>query len=273
MRAGAFRLFAAMLGLGALLWPQEPGAAALSRAEKELFLRTAKVVKIRHLAHGVTNSLRATLSDGKITHDAHIQSVDVTLAEFKTDRGSELNFKDSWKFNVAGYRLGVLLGLENIPVSVERKVAGRTSAVTWWVDDVLMDESARLAKRMGAPDPDRWNRQMAIVRIFDQLIYNTDRNLRNLLITRNWDLEMIDHTRAFRLRKEIKEPENLTRCERALLGRLRALTREDLRRELSPYLTRLEIEALLTRRDRIVEHFELRVKEKGEAAVLYDFRP
>ncbi|HWQ57320.1 MAG TPA: hypothetical protein VN442_26790 [Bryobacteraceae bacterium] len=272
MRAGGFRLFAAMLGLGALLWPQEPGAATLSRAEKEHFLRTAKVLKLRHLGRGVTNSLRATLSDGQITHDAHIQSIDVALAEFKSDRGNELNFRDCWKFNVAGYRLGVLLGLENIPVSVERKVGGRTSAVTWWVDDVLMDESARIAKQMGAPNPDRWNRQMAIVRVFDQLIYNTDRNLRNLLITTNWDLEMIDHTRAFRLRKEIRNPENLTRCERVLLGRLRALTREDLNRELRPYLTRLEIEALLTRRDRIVEHFEQRVKEKGEAAVLYEMK-
>ena len=46
--------------------------------------------------------------------------------------GTETNFKDSYLFNVAGYRLAHLLGL-NVPVSVHRKVDGKDAAVTWWV--------------------------------------------------------------------------------------------------------------------------------------------
>jgi hypothetical protein len=86
-----------------------------------------------------------------------------------------------------------------IPVSVERKVGGKTSAITWWVDDVMMDEMKRTNKKIDPPDRDIWNKQMYVVRVFDQLIYNTDRNLGNLLIDKNWRLWMIDHTRAFRL--------------------------------------------------------------------------
>jgi len=40
---------------------------------------------------------------------------------------------------------------------------------------------------------------MWVVRLFDQLIYNTDRNLGNLLIDKSWRLWMIDHTRAFKV--------------------------------------------------------------------------
>lgn len=250
-------------------WSQAPDASNPSRAAMEEFLRTAKVLKTKHLDEGVTRSMRVTLSDGKLTHDAHVQSIDTSKAEFKSDRGNELNFKDSWKFNVAAYRLGLLLGLENIPVSVERKVGGKTSAVTWWVDDVMMDESARKAKNMAAPDPGRWNAQMHIVRVFDALIYNTDRNLQNLLITKNWDLWMIDHTRAFRIRTDIRDPKSLIACDRGLLARLRELNRAGVERELKPYLTDREIGSLLARRDRIVKYFEQKVHERGEATVLY----
>lgn len=65
---------------------------------------------------------------------------------------------------------------------------------------------------------------------------------------------------------------SLIACDRNLLARMRALTREGLRRELRPYLSGTEIESLLKRRDRIVAFFEQRVKEKGEAAVLYNSR-
>jgi hypothetical protein len=254
--------------------PQEVArsAAGLSSQDKEQFLRTAKVVRSRGISKGITGTVRVTLSDGRVTHDAHIQSVDITKPEFRTDRGVELNFRDSYKFNIAAYRLARLLGLSHMtPVSVERKVAGKTSAITWWVDDVLMDESTRLKKKIDAPDPAAWNAQMHVVNVFDQLIYNTDRNLQNLLITRDWKLEMIDHSRAFRLATTLRQPEKLVRCERTLLKRMRELDEETLMRELRPYLRSMEIRALLARRDAIVQAFEAGIAAKGEAAVLYDF--
>ena len=269
----AAALLAAVLVSPSALWPQTaPGAPRLSRAEMEEFLLHAKVIRTRTVSTGVTGSQRATLTDGKLTHDAHIQSIDISRQEFRSDRDVELNFRDSYKFNIAAYRLGLLLGIENIPVSVERKVAGKTSAVTWWVDDVLMDEAARHAKNIPAPDPERWNREMHVVRVFDQLIYNTDRNLRNLLITKNWELEMIDHTRAFRIRTDLREPRNLRQCDRALLKRLQALNRDEMLRQLRPLLTRREIDAVLARRDKIVDLFQAAIREKGEGAVLYDLK-
>ena len=184
----------------------------LTLVEQEEFLKKAKVEKTKAARGGITGSLQATLSDGKITHDAHIQFIDESKSRFEGTRGVEINFRDSFKFNVAGYRLAKLLDLHMIPPSVERMYQGKAAAFTWWVDDVLMDEAGRLKKKLTAPDAEKWNEQMHVVRVFDQLIFNTDRNLGNLLITKDWDIWMIDHTRAFRTSKDLLNPKNLVKC-------------------------------------------------------------
>ena len=265
------RLFVAaviVLSSATALWPEAP---KLTFQQKEHFLRTAKVLRVRTLGEGITQSKRATLSDGKLTHDAQIQTIDEYKNVFQSATGVELNFQDSYKFNIAAYRLSRILGLDMIPPSVERRYRGTSGAFTWWLDDVLMTEKARYLKKIDPPDPDRWNRQIYIVRVFDQLIYNMDRNLGNLIITKSWNLKMIDHTRSFRLHKTLKNKKDLVRCDRQLLVALKKLNQETLMKRLRPYLTKGQIKALLARRDRIVKLFEAKIAKHGEATVLYDF--
>jgi hypothetical protein len=241
----------------------------LTRAEMEVFLRTAAILKHKELGTGVTHSIRATLSDGKIQHDAHIQQIDESKTTFQTDRGTELNFRDSWKFNIAAYRLDQILDLNMTPMSVERSALGKQSAITWWLDGTIM-EIDRKKKRLEPTNQDSWNRQMYVVRVFDQLIYNTDRKLQNLMIdAKEWRIWMIDHTRAFRMRTDLQEVKNLVKCDRKLLAGLRKLDLAALQ-ELKPYVTDQEIKGLLARRDKIVKFFDNAIAAKGEAAVLYD---
>ena len=101
---------------------------------------------------GVTGTLRATLSDGTITHDASIQTIDESMREFRSNRGTEFNFVDSWRYNVAAYRLDRLLEIGMTPPSVERNYQNKPGAFTWWVDDVLMDEGARLKDEGGGAE-------------------------------------------------------------------------------------------------------------------------
>jgi hypothetical protein len=119
-----------------------------------------------------------------------------------------------------------------------------------------MDEGARLKKKVEPPSIDAWNKEMQLVRVFDQLIYNMDRNVQNLLITNGWRIWAIDHTRAFRLHHELKTPKDIVRCDRAVLERLRQLDKRTLTQELGRYLTGYEIDALLARRDAIVALLE-----------------
>jgi hypothetical protein len=238
--------------------PAARTARALSDAEMERFLLGAKVVKTKTAAKGVTNSTQATLSDGTLTHDAHIQTVDEFKREFRSERGIEFDFRDSWSFNVAAYKLDRLIGLDMVPVSVSRSHRSARAAVTWWVDDVMMDEGGRLKKNLEAPPElaKYWYQQAYMMRMFDQLIYNTDRNLGNMLIAKDWRLWAIDHTRAFRKHTTLKTPGHVTRCERQMFEKMKALTFDLLKRELSPYLDEGQIKAILTRRDLIVARIE-----------------
>jgi hypothetical protein len=162
-----------------------------------------------------------------------------------------------------------LLGLNDIPVSVERRVEGKQAAVTWWVDDVAMDEGARRKKETNAQMSSKTAGQVHIMRVFDELISNNDRNAGNLLWDRNGDMWMIDHTRAFRLNTKLKAPKLLERVERGLLGKMRGLTPETVKGEVGNSLNKGEIEALLARRDEIVKFFEGLIAQRGEVRVLY----
>ena len=185
--------------------PAPAPAPKLTDAQIEQFLLHAKVVKTHSASKGVTASLRATLKDGTMTHDAQIQAIDEHQQQFNGSAGGvEFDFKDTWAFNVAGYRVDRLIGMNMVPVSVERKWDYHDAAFTWWIDDVVMDEQERLKRKQEPPDVVAWNQQMQMMRTFDELIANIDRNLGNLIITSDWRLWPIDHTRAFRTNHECR---------------------------------------------------------------------
>jgi len=264
---------ASFVGSVSLLAVQEGAAVArpvLTDAQMEDFLLNAQMSNMRAINKGVTNTRRATLSDGQTTHDAHIQTVDISKALFKPDKGpAEMNFKDFYGFNIAGYRLARLLGLDNVPVSVERRVQGTPAAVTWWLDGTLMDEGERRKKQPTGGLSPKTAGHIHVMRVFDELIANTDRNAGNLYWTTDGDMWMIDHTRAFRLDKKLRTPKLLERCERGLLEKMRALTAETVTGAVGDSLNKSEIEAMLARRDEIVKLFEGMIAQRGEGAILY----
>jgi hypothetical protein len=269
--------FAAVLAAAILLFTgsrpsyagQETAAqVTLTPEQMEKFLLEGKVIRKRSAGTGVTDSLRVTLSDGQITHDAHVQFVDESRALFQAGKASEVNFKDSYRFNIAGYRLGNLLGL-NVPMSVERTLEGKPAAVTWWVDDVVMDEGARVKNNRRAPDQVRFSGQIQTMRIFDELIQNRDRNQGNIVWTSDWEMWMIDHTRAFRTSPALLKPQQIERCERSLFEKLKGLTRETVTAAVGKSLLATEITPLLARRDAIVAAIEKRIAATSENAVLY----
>ena len=240
-------------------------APALSDRQIEEFLLHAKVLKTRSAKKGITGSLRATLSDGKLTHDAHIQTIDEHKQQFAgANGGVEFDFHDSWTDNISAYQIDRLIGMNMVPVSVSRRWSYSDAAYTWWLDDVMMDEQERLERKKSQeksdsaepPNTEVWNQQMQMVRTFDQLIANIDRNLGNLIITKDWRLWPIDHTRAFRTNHELKTPANVTGADRTVIARMKALDKETVRRAAGKYLTTFQIDALLARRDAILRRFD-----------------
>ena len=239
-----------------------PAVAAVTVApipadgEIERFLKDADIVSTKSTKKGVTDSLRATLSDGKLTHEAHIQNIDESKREFRTNQGVEFDFRDSWMFNIAAYKIDRLIGLNMVPVSISRSHRSTPAAFTWWIDDVLMDEGDKVKNNVEAPDRNYYLRQRAMMSLFDELISNTDRNQGNIIYTKDWRLWLIDHTRAFRKNSALKVPSHITRCDRQVFEALKALDRDKLKAEVGRQLDDGQIKSLLARRDAIVKKLE-----------------
>ena len=262
-------ILAALLWVSCTLFAVAADEPALSKEQLKQFLLTAKVTESRAATKGVTHSWRLTLSDGTITHDAHFQPVDEHKATKELGIGTEMNFVDSYKYNIAAYRLAELLGMDDmVPMYVERKWKGQSGSISWWLP-VKMDEAERYQKKKPPPDLDAWNNQMYKVRVLDALVYDTDPNLTNVLISQDWKIWRIDFTRAFRLYKDLKNPKDLVRCDRQLWEKLKALDANKLTEETHGYLTKSEVEGVMARRNKIVAQFQKMIAEKGENEVLY----
>ena len=262
-------ILAAVLCLTCQLFAVAADEQTLTKEQIKQFLLTAKVVGSRSAKKGITGTLRLTLSDGTVTHDASFQSIDEHKAVMQLAMGPELNFVDSYKYNIAAYELAELLGLDNIvPVYVERKWNGNLGSLSWWLP-VKMDEAERLKQKIAAPDADAWNNQMYKIRVLDQLVSDSDPNLTNVLIGQNWEIWRIDFTRAFRPNKDLKSPKDLVRCDRQLLEKLKALDANALTEKTNHYLNKDQIKAVMARRDKIVAQFQQMISEKGENEVLY----
>jgi hypothetical protein len=98
-------------------------------------------------------------------------------------------------------------------------------------------------------------------------VANIDRNAGNMLVDGEWNLVLIDHSRAFASDRMPFEKE-MTRIDREFFSRIKALDEASLRERVRPWLLNDgQMKGILKRRDRIVAAFEKLAREKGEMAV------
>jgi hypothetical protein len=244
----------------------------LTRAQIEDFLEHAPVIRHASLSRGTTKPSRLTLSDGALTHDAVFQGIDelVQRQEFAGGR-IELNFRDSYHFNIAAYRLAALLGIgDMVPVTVERTWNGRKGSLSWWID-WKWDELMRRKQGIDPPPElaQAYSNQVHVARVFGQLVYDTDRNQTNTLISADWKLYMVDFSRAFRSYDMLPHEESILRCSADMVAKMKALTRESVSEATAGHLEPSLVTGLLVRRDKIVARLEALAKERGEKAVLF----
>ena len=242
----------------------------------EEILKTGEIVSTQKIPVGITRPRKLVLAhEGRQVH-ASFKNIDLTEHK-RRDRGPGGNtlyieWRDWYGYDIAAYRLDRLLGLYRVPPTVERRDGSETGAVSIWLEGTL-PERVRQGREIPPPEYARFNQQKQILRLFDNLIANRDSNLGNILIDSNWRLWFIDFSRSFGTSKELIYPEQVTHCDRLVLEALRNLDREAVVEELDEFLTVFEIDALMARRDKLIEHIESRIAELGEELVLFDNRP
>ena len=106
--------------------------------------------------------------------------------------------------------------------------------------------------------------------VFDNLINNVDRNQSNIVIDKDWNLWLIDHTRSFAMDSTLPAPDKVSRCSRSLWDAIIQLDEGLVRESLAPLLRGAEVDAFFERRKEIIEILENRVAEVGESKVFYD---
>ena len=232
-------------------------------SELENFLLKAEFVEAKTLSVGITGPKKVTLVlDGQTRYGVW-KTVDEYKGLMKFDGGRvDVDFQDSWKSEIAAYEIDKIIGLRMVPATVERTYKGDKGSLQFWVDS-LMTEAEHKKTKAKPPNPVLFNELMYKTRLFDNLVYNTDRNLGNLLITKDWELILIDHSRAFRPQSMLKSPKDLELFSRSMLEGIGKLTLENLTEKTGKYLPKPQIQGLLKRRDADSRSSEKVCRRKG----------
>jgi len=247
-----------------------------SNEEVEEFLRTAEIVSRERVGSGLNNPLKVLLEkDGIRMHaifrDVHVERSQMPLRDGRTS----FFFRDDAIFECAAYELAKLLGLDTVPPAVERRIRGQKGTLQAWVENVSTEKAMREKTDVpptGGINRWRWIMQRQNIYIFDNLIYNEDRNTGNILIESDWKLWMIDHTRGFRRWKELLNPEQVQFAERSLWEKLHTLDETVVRAKLKDFLKPAEINGLIKRKGLLVDHIQKLIDERGERDVLFTMR-
>lgn len=222
----------------------------------EQYMLDAPVQKLEAVPIGVTKPQRAVFEPGGLVRRAAWKPLAPSY------RGG---FRESYKAEIAAYKLDRLLDLRMVPPVIERKISRVTGAMVLWIENTHPWD---VKQPPVSPDPE-WSHRVSRMRLFDQLVANTDRNAGNLLYDDDWHLFLIDHSRAFTERKDLKGLAVPARIDRKFWNRIDALTAEELETALSGWLSKGELAAMLARREKMREQVKSMVATRGESAVFF----
>lgn len=243
------------------------------RAKWEEFLKTAEITGQEQMRgrEAVTNPWKLTLEKDGIIRNAL----------WKNPEGRQKGFLEGWEWEIAAYRLDKHLGLNMVPPTVEKRFQGNRGSCQLWIDAwISLKDKYEQNIKIPSYKVFYWNRALFLQRAFDNLIANDDRHQNQYLITKDWRMILIDHSRSFRTTKKFTKkliydekykegPRLMKQLPRAFYEKLKALNSELIKNMVGEYLTDKEIEAVLIRKDLIIKWLDKRIKKLGEDKVLY----
>jgi hypothetical protein len=221
-------------------------------ADFERALVENRVTGLEDLPVGVTNPVRGSL-------DPPTPAARFTWKPLAP--GYRRGFRESYKAEIAAYRLDQLLGLGMVPPVVERTIDGVDGAAVYWIENMKTWETVN-GPRGREPE---WSRQLSRMKMFDLLIANIDRNKGNLGYDPDWHLFLIDHSRALIDKKDLKGLPQLTFVDRTLWDKMAALTFDSLKAALRGLVSDGDLKALLVRRDKMAATIAGMVKKRGQS--------
>lgn len=239
---------------------------SIDREGLEKFLRNADIVSIDRERGRRTESWEIELIEDGVRRKGFFKLTD--------RQRPHPSGGDSYRYVIAAYELNKILELNLVPPTVERKIKRDKGSLMLFLDPPVLSESERVQKNLDPPDPEKFEQEMAAINVFEHLIFfpclcnQTDPD--NILIEtdKNWKVWMVDLSTAFAPANRLIRDCPLGGCPKELFEKLIDLDENAVKTRLKPYLTDEELNALMVRKDLIIEMIKELIQEKGEAAVL-----
>ncbi len=240
----------------------------LPNEQIEKFLEEAEVTESRKVTRGEQHAELCEMKGNDLKMRAIFKDVEEGPAT------EERSNPARYQHEIAAYWLDQRLELDMVPVAIPRKhtETGKEGCLR-----VLLERATDLVsiKKMGnleeasrdeiiqavamefGVDEAELRHQVTEARVFDALIGNHDRQDEDKLFDASKShVALTDHERAFSLSTEIDSESLLNPCDAvdgSLEHGLRSLDRDELQSNLGDYLSEAQIDALLTRRDKLIE--------------------
>ncbi len=236
--------------------PQGPKTAA----ETERFLLNATAAAIVQGGAGRTEPWRVRLELDGVTR----------WAQFKyMDRPRPNPIPDCYKYELAAYKLSNYLDLGFVPPVVERTINKYPGSLQIFVDNAFR-ETDRRNQNIKLKDAEAFNRALADLRVFINLVSDSCQNDRDILIQRDTErVFRVDFSEAFAPKDGAVPGCEILRCSRSLYHKLLNWNEDDVRSLLSPYLSQEELRALQARLGAVIWMIKRQVEIHGESAVLF----
>lgn len=243
---------------------------ANSDDDLEACLTTGKILKRSEELVGITRPLKVEVECDGTKREAVFKSLDERrMGRTRLESGDvEFNFSDSFRYERAAYLLDRQLGLDMVPVAVLGRHKGNDGVLVAWIPNAVHEN--KVTTSFDGPQMASMFRQKSRMRMFDSLIYNTDRRAENIMVDESKArVYLIDHSRAFREKKELQEEFAAGRVwlPRQMYENLVGLDEESLAELSDGLISQSQIQALLARRDLIVAKIDQDREEYGDEAV------
>lgn len=229
----------------------------------ENYLRTAEIISVeKNTEAGRTAPWKITLDDGKTRRLGHFKYI---------NRSRPSLLPDCYKYEIAAYELDKILELNIVPPVVERVIEGTTGSLQIYLEGFIK-EAERKIRKIEPPDPVYFQNMLEVINVFENLVheedcFDADDTMVNL---DDWKVCRVDFSMAFSPELELISGCTINKCSHRLYQNLIQLDDLEVENKLKPYLSDLEIEALLQRKKIIIEKIAQLIKERGQKAVLFD---
>jgi hypothetical protein len=228
--------------------------------EIEKFLRTSTPMVVVPGAAGRTDPWRVRLESDGITRWAQFKYINRPRPE---------PIPDSFRYELAAYELNKSLGLGLVPPAVERTINDTTGSLQAFLENVIRESDMKKENFVPA-DPEAFDRAMADLKVFENLVYDRCDNEKDTLIQKDsGKIYRVDFSEAFAPAAGTIPGCEILRCSRRLYQKLGEWDQDKVNSLVAPYLNEEEIRALHARQDSILQMIKKQIEERGESAVLF----